>query len=95
MATTGGAGESVPDITIVDEDTADTSMNLVLIGGPVANTLTSDLVENGKSTVDWYTSEGDIEVIASAFTSGKYGVIVAGQDRTATAEAAAALAADL
>ena len=93
ISTTGGAGESVPDIKIVDESTADTSgKNVVLIGGPVANTLTSDLVENGKSTVDWYASEGDIEVVSSAFTSGKYAIIVAGMERAHTADAAKALA---
>jgi hypothetical protein len=57
--------------------------------------LTSDLVENGKSTVDWYNSDGDIEVISSAFKSGKYGIIVAGKDRTATADAAKAVAGEL
>jgi hypothetical protein len=93
VSTTGGAGESVPDIKVVDESTADTTgMNVVLIGGPVANTLTAELVENGKSKVNWYDSEGDIEVVSSAFTSGKYGIIVAGKERAQTADAAKALA---
>jgi hypothetical protein len=91
---TSGAGEEevVPELEIVDEDTADTSMNLVLIGGPVANKLTADLVSAGKSKVDWYTSDGDIEVIADAFGTGTYGIIVAGKTRTETAAAAQALA---
>jgi S-layer protein (TIGR01564 family) len=96
VSTTGGATSTEgPTLDIKAEDAADTSMNLVLIGGPVANTLTSDLVENGKSTVDWYNSDGDIEVISSAFKSGKYGIIVAGKDRTATADAAKAVAGEL
>jgi hypothetical protein len=96
VSTTGGATSTEgPTLDIKAEDAADTSMNLVLIGGPVANTLTSDLVENGKSTVDWYNSDGDIEVISSAFKSGKYGIIVAGKERTGTADAANAVAGEL
>jgi hypothetical protein len=96
VSTTGGtAQDEGPELDIVDETSADDSKNLVLIGGPVANTLTSDLVENGKSTVDWYNSDGDIEVIRSAFTAGKYGIIVAGQDRDATKDAAVAVAGEL
>jgi hypothetical protein len=84
-----------PTLDIVDEATADKDMNLVLIGGPVANTLTAELVTNGKSTVDWYASEGDIEVISSAFKTTKYAIIVAGKNREATKAAADALAAAL
>ncbi len=94
VTATGGETKT-PELEIVDEDSADKSMNLVLIGGPVANTLTADLVTAGKSTVDWYNSEGDIEVIADAFTTGKYAIIVAGKDREATRAAADALAAAL
>jgi len=90
--TVTGGEDKTPMLEIVDEDTADTSMNLVLVGGPVANTLVADLVTAGKSTTDWYASEGDIEVIASAFTTGKYGIVVAGKDRDATKAAAEALA---
>ena len=96
VTTTGGTAQAEgPELDITDESGADTTKNLVLIGGPVANTLTSDLVENGKSKVDWYNSDGDIEVISSAFSSGKYGIVVAGKTRTETADAAKALAADL
>jgi len=90
--TATGEETLVPELDIVDEDTADKSLNLVLIGGPVANKLTADLVSAGKSTVDWYNSPGDIEVIADAFGTGSYGIIVAGKDRDATRAAAEALA---
>ncbi len=88
-----GGTEKTPELEIVDEDTADQNMNLVLIGGPVANKMTADLVNAGKSKVDWYKSEGDIEVIKDAFKTGKYAIIVAGKDRDATKAAAEALAA--
>ncbi len=96
VTTTGGATSTAgPELDITDEDAADDSMNLVLIGGPVANTMTATLVENGKSEIIWEDTDGDIEVIPSAFKSGKYGIIVAGKDRAATADAAKTLAADL
>lgn len=41
-------------------------MNLVLLGGPVANKLTAELVTGTKSK-----SAGDIEVVADAYTKGK------------------------
>ncbi|WP_297534714.1 S-layer protein [Thermococcus sp.] len=68
----------------------DPGSNLILVGGPVANSVTKYLVDHNISKVDWYTSPGDIEYIPDAF--GKYGaVIVAGKDRNATRVAAVAL----
>ncbi len=93
--TATGEETLVPELEIVDEDTASSSMNHVLIGGPVANSLVADLVTAGKSKVDWYTSEGDIEVISDAPASGFTSIIVAGKDREATRAAAEALAAAL
>ncbi|WP_456473728.1 S-layer protein [Candidatus Pyrohabitans sp.] len=87
--------EKVPELEIVDEDTASKNMNLVLIGGPVANSLVADLVTAGKSKVDWYTSDGDIEVIGDYPSTGFSGIIVAGKNREATKAAADALAAAL
>ena len=87
-----GGEEKTPVLDIVTEDEADKNMNLILVGGPVANTLVSDLVNAGKSKVDWHNSEGDIEVIKDAFKVGKYAIIVAGKDRDATRAAAEALA---
>jgi len=88
-----GGEEKAPELEIVNEDEADKdNMNLVLIGGPVANKLVEDLVTAGKSEVDWYNSDGDIEVIADAFADGKYAIIVAGRTREETRAAAEALA---
>ncbi len=95
MLTVTEGEELVPELEIVDEDTAASDMNLVLIGGPVANSLVADLVTAGKSKVDWYTSEGDIEVISDHPASGLTSIIVAGKDREATRAAAEALAAAL
>ncbi|MFQ6105675.1 MAG: hypothetical protein ACE5NL_01210, partial [Candidatus Hydrothermarchaeaceae archaeon] len=50
------------------------------------------LVTGGKSAIAWEESEGDIEVIADAFATGKYGIVVAGKTRTETEAAAQALA---
>ncbi|NOZ76309.1 MAG: S-layer protein, partial [Euryarchaeota archaeon] len=88
----GGTASEGPTLDIVDEDTASSSMNHVLIGGPVANALVAALVESGDSTVDWYASDGDIEVISDAPASGFTSIIVAGKTRDETAAAAQALA---
>jgi hypothetical protein len=63
--------------------------NLVLIGGPVANTIVQELVDLGKTTFEkWDTSEGELELLADAFADGKHVLIVAGKDRDATTMAA-------
>jgi hypothetical protein len=63
--------------------------NLVLIGGPVANSIVQELVDLGKTTFEkWDTSEGDLELIEDAFADGKGVLIVAGKDRDATTTAA-------
>ncbi|MEN6378588.1 MAG: S-layer protein [Methanofastidiosum sp.] len=61
--------------------------NLILVGGPVANRLVANLVREGKSKVDWYTSQGDIEYIPNGLYPGRDVVIVAGADREKTREA--------
>jgi len=61
--------------------------NLILIGGPVANLIVRQLVDDGVSWVDWTLSPGEWEYLPSPY--GGYGIlIVAGQDREATKEAA-------
>lgn len=80
----------MPVVDIVTEKEADKSMNLILIGGPVDNTLTADLINAEKSKIDWYNSIGDIEVIKDAFTTGKYAIIIGGKDSDATRKAAEA-----
>ena len=58
--------------------------NIILIGGPVANTAVSQLVEEGLSIVDWATSPGEWEYIA-VFSCDI--LIVAGKDRESTSAA--------
>ncbi|MFQ5974886.1 MAG: hypothetical protein ACE5J5_01030 [Candidatus Hydrothermarchaeales archaeon] len=88
---TGGTTEAVQLSTV--KDTAVTStdksnFNLVLVGGPVANVLSAELVTAGKTTGD----TGTVEVVSDAFSAGKYAIVVAGKTRVETASAASALA---
>ena len=83
--------ERTPVLQVKDEDSADKTMNLVLVGGPAVNGFTRELVAGNLSKVDWYGSPGDVEVVADAFTPGKAAIIVAGKDREVTAQAADAL----
>ncbi|NJE75670.1 S-layer protein [Thermococcus sp. ES12] len=79
-------------ITVMDYEVSmeDPGANLILIGGPVANSLTKWLVEQNISKVDWYNSPGDIEYIQDAL-GGYDVVIVAGATRDETKVAAEAL----
>ncbi|MBU7021092.1 MAG: S-layer protein, partial [Theionarchaea archaeon] len=61
--------------------------NLVLIGGPVANIVVKQLVDEGVSTVDWTTSPGEWEYITDPYGDCDI-LIIAGADRDATREAA-------
>ena len=75
------------DYEIVMEDPG---ANLILVGGPVANSITKWLVDQGISQVDWYNSPGDVEYLEDVF--GSYDVvIVAGATRNETRVAAKAL----
>lgn len=76
-------------ITLLDSevDVNNVTSNLILVGGPVANSVTAYLVDQGLSKVDWTASEGDLEYIENAF--GDYDVlIVAGKAREYTKAAA-------
>ncbi|ASI99741.1 S-layer protein [Thermococcus celer] len=79
-------------ITVMDYevDVNDPGSNLILVGGPVANSVTKYLVDNGISNVDWYNSPGDIEYLQGAL-GGYDVVIVAGATRNETRAAAEAL----
>ena len=79
-------------ITVMDYEVNmdDPGSNLILIGGPVANSITKYLVEQNISQVDWYNSPGDIEYIQNAL-GGYDVVIVAGATRDETKVAAEAL----
>ena len=61
--------------------------NLILVGGPVANHIVKQLVDEGLSNVDWYTSPGEWELIHNPY-NGCDILIVAGMDRDATRTAA-------
>jgi hypothetical protein len=86
------------DVTAADK----TGYNLVLVGGPAVNTLVNGLQTEGKltktigaagSTADIAAAgAGVIELVADAFATGKYAIVVAGSDRTGTSKAAAVLA---
>jgi|GEM_PF-6951104 len=94
VSTVGGTAGAVSLSKVSDKDVTDADKagyNLVLVGGPVANSLTAELVTATKSKVNWVASEGEIEVVENAFASGKYAIIAAGKDRAATKKAADAL----
>jgi len=61
--------------------------NLILIGGPVANIIVKQLVDEGISAVNWATSPGEWEYIAAPY-GGCDILIIAGMDRDATRAAA-------
>lgn len=60
------------------------SKNLILLGGPVSNSISLLLVRNKKSRIDWYHSDGEWEYIQDPFGAGHDVLIVAGRDRSAT-----------
>ncbi|MBU7024305.1 MAG: S-layer protein, partial [Theionarchaea archaeon] len=59
----------------------------ILIGGPVANIVVKQLVDEGISTVDWATSPGEWEYITDPYGDCDI-LIIAGADRDATRDAA-------
>lgn len=72
----------------VEVNTATNTKNLVLVGGPVYNSIVKDLVDMGASTVDWATSAGEWEWIADPMAKGYDVLIVAGANREETRMAA-------
>ncbi|HOP08754.1 MAG TPA: S-layer protein [Candidatus Methanofastidiosa archaeon] len=63
--------------------------NLILVGGPVANSLVQDLIDLEFTTfAEWDTSSGDAKLYEDVYAFGKDVLVVAGKDRTATAKAA-------
>jgi len=63
--------------------------NLLLVGGPVANSIVQELVDLGITTFEeWDTSEGEYKLYEDLYFMGKDVLIVAGMDRDATASAA-------
>jgi hypothetical protein len=79
----------------IEINTATNTKNLVLVGGPVYNSIVKDLVDMGASTVDWATSAGEWEWIADPMAKGYDVLIVAGANREETRMAAEDLVAML
>lgn len=84
-----GVAKLDSELTSADKET----YNVVLVGGPVANTVVNDLVASGKLTQkitndDPGAGKGKVVVVDDAFVSGKVAVVVAGSDRKGTRAAA-------
>ena len=79
----------------IEINTASLQKNLVLVGGPVYNSIVRDLGNMGASTVDWASSPGEWEWIADPFGRGYDVLIVAGANREETRLAAQQLVSQL
>jgi len=84
-----GVAKLDSELTSADKET----YNVVLVGGPVANSVVNDLVASGKLTQkitndDPGAGKGKVVVVDDAFVSGKVAVVVAGSDRKGTRAAA-------
>jgi len=79
----------------IEINTASLQKNLVLVGGPVYNSIVRDLGNMGASTVNWATSPGEWEWIADPFGRGYDVLIVAGANREETRLAAQQLVSQL
>lgn len=67
------------EVTSADKSTK----SLILVGGPVVNTLVAELARAGKTRdTDWYRAQGSgtalLDYVADAFTTGKAALVVAG-----------------
>jgi hypothetical protein len=72
-------------------NTATLNRDLVLLGGPCANSLVAEVLNmssaSGQCSTDFvaeYPTEGVITIVSDAFDSGQKALVVAGVDRTAT-----------
>ncbi|HQF89213.1 MAG TPA: S-layer protein [Methanofastidiosum sp.] len=79
----------------IEINTTSMHKNLILVGGPVYNSIVRDLGNMGASTVDWATSPGEWEWIADPFGRGYDVLIVAGANREETRLAAQQLVSQL
>lgn len=81
--------ETLDILTSDEEIKPTTDKNLILIGGPLANKLTDQMVENGVSDVDWYEAEnGKIEYLRNFYGNNNVDVlIVSGSSRWSTKDA--------
>ena len=60
--------------------------NLILVGGPVANPIVNQLVDEGFSKINWAASPGHLEYIRTPYGACSI-LIVAGADRDRTRKA--------
>jgi hypothetical protein len=105
-ATTGASGSVVKSATPIktalgkldtEVTSADkTNKNLILVGGPVVNTLVAELAAASKTKdTAWYRSQGAgtalIDLVADAFATGKSALVVAGYEAPDTRAATSAL----
>ncbi|MBN1785474.1 MAG: S-layer protein [Candidatus Methanofastidiosa archaeon] len=66
--------------------------NLILVGGPVVNSMVNELIILGITTMEYWTSSyGEYVVFNDAFVNGKDVIVVAGRDRDATNKATKSL----
>jgi S-layer protein (TIGR01564 family) len=65
--------------------------NVILVGGPVVNTIVDSLVGEGLSQVVWKTSKGEGEYFVDVYGNGCHILIIAGADRDTTQSAVKAL----
>jgi len=73
------------DVNVTDSDKGNSSLLIVCYGGPSANIITKELVDAGKSKVNWANSTGQYEIIGNAFgNNSATAIIVAGEDSDAT-----------
>jgi hypothetical protein len=68
----------------IEINTNTNTKNLLLVGGPVYNSIVKDLQNIGESTVKWATSPGEWEWIADPYGKGYDVLIVAGANREET-----------
>jgi hypothetical protein len=69
--------------------TSSLSANLILVGGPCANSLVAQLLDSDEQCSNWPYTEGIIKEVSDAFSSGKKALIVAGTQATDTRALAA------
>jgi hypothetical protein len=68
----------------IEINTATQKKNMVLVGGPVYNSIVKDLQGIGASQVNWATSAGEWEWITDPYAKGYDVLIVAGANREET-----------
>ena len=73
--------ESIDIIKLdIEFNSVTNNKNVILLGGPVDNSIVKDLVDMGVSTVDWATSRGEWEWIADPFAKGYDILIISGPE---------------